>query len=71
MKALALGAKACSVGRPYLFGLAAGGEAGAKKALNILRTDLERDMTLVGCRNVNEIDSRVIRDVPVWPVSRR
>jgi len=43
----------------------------AKKALNILRTDLERDMTLVGCRNVNEIDNRVIRDVPVWPVSRR
>ena len=71
MKALALGAKACSVGRPYLFGLAAGGEAGAKKALNILRTDLERDMTLVGCRNVNEIDSRVIRDVPVWQASRR
>lgn len=63
LKALALGANACSMGRPYLFGLGAGGEAGARKALEILRDDLERDMMLVGCRTVAEIDAGVIREV--------
>lgn len=44
LKALALGAKACMVGRPYLYGLAAGGEAGVNRALGILRSAIERDM---------------------------
>src|SRR5579872_142799 len=42
LKALACGAKACSIGRPYLYGMAAGGEAGVAKALEILRTELVR-----------------------------
>ena len=63
LKALALGAAACSVGRPYLFGLGAGGEAGVDRALQILRTDIERDMRLLGCRNVGEVTSSRIRRV--------
>ena len=63
LKALALGATACSMGRPYLFGLGAGGEAGVDRALEILRTDIERDMRLVGCRNVAEVNSDRIRRV--------
>src|SRR5882762_7567225 len=49
LKALARGAKACSIGRPYLYGLAAGGEAGVARALEILRTELVRAMRLSGC----------------------
>lgn len=63
LKALALGATACSAGRPYLFGLGAGGEAGVDRALEILRTDIERDMRILGCRNVGEVDSSRIRRV--------
>ncbi len=60
LKALARGATACSIGRPYLFGLAAGGEAGVTKALQLLRAEIERDMSLLGCRNIGEIGSKHI-----------
>ena len=63
LKALALGATACSAGRPYLFGLGAGGEAGVDRALEILRTDIERDIRILGCRNVGEVDANRIRRV--------
>jgi L-lactate dehydrogenase (cytochrome) len=56
LKALARGAKACSIGRAYLFGLAAGGEAGVTKALEILRTELIRAMQLAGCADVRHVD---------------
>ena len=46
LKALALGARACSAGRPHLYGLGAGGEAGVTQALKILKTELARDMAL-------------------------
>ena len=61
LKALALGAKACMIGRPYLYGLAAGGEAGVDRALEILRMELERDMKLLGCRAVSELDETCVR----------
>ena len=61
LKALALGAKACTVGRPYLYGLAAGGEAGVAKALNILRTELVRAMQLTGCTSIRTIDRALVR----------
>jgi L-lactate dehydrogenase (cytochrome) len=64
LKALALGATACSAGRPYLFGLGAGGEAGVDRALEILKTDIERDMRILGTRNVTEIDTSRIRETP-------
>ncbi len=60
MKALARGATACSIGRPYLYGLAAGGEAGVTRALELLRDEIERDMGLLGCRSVTEIGSKHI-----------
>ena len=61
LKALALGAKACSVGRAYLFGLGAGGEKGVDKTFAILRAELERDMALLGCANIAEITEEYVR----------
>jgi L-lactate dehydrogenase (cytochrome) len=61
LKALALGAKACMCGRPYLYGLAAGGERGVARALGILRSEIERDMALMGCCSVSELDAGRIR----------
>jgi len=55
LKAIALGANACSFGRPYLYGLAAGGEAGVERALMLLRTEVERGMALLGTRTITEI----------------
>jgi L-lactate dehydrogenase (cytochrome) len=60
LKALARGATACSIGRPYLYGLAAGGEAGVAKALQLLQDEIERGMALLGCRNVAEIGRKHI-----------
>jgi L-lactate dehydrogenase (cytochrome) len=61
LKALALGARACSVGRPYLYGLGAGGKIGVTRALDILRTEIERDMALLGCRRIGDISAKFIR----------
>jgi len=60
LKALARGATACSMGRPYLFGLAAGGQAGVSKAIELLRAEIVRGMGLIGCRNVGEIGRKHI-----------
>jgi L-lactate dehydrogenase (cytochrome) len=61
LKALALGARACSIGRPYLYGLGAGGEAGVARALEILRTELKLAMQLSGCASLASIDSSLVR----------
>jgi L-lactate dehydrogenase (cytochrome) len=61
LKSLALGAKACSIGRPYLYGLAAAGEAGVLRALSILRSELELAMKLAGCANLESIDRTLLR----------
>ena len=61
VKALAMGATACSVGRPYLYGLAAGGEAGVDRALSILFEEFERTMILAGVNDVAELGSRHVR----------
>jgi L-lactate dehydrogenase (cytochrome) len=63
LKALALGANACSIGRPYLYGLAAGGQAGVERVLKLLRQELERDMALLGCRRIEEVTSDKVRRV--------
>jgi len=52
VKALALGAKAVLIGRGYAYGMAAAGEAGVTRALEILRADLERTMILLGCDDI-------------------
>jgi 4-hydroxymandelate oxidase len=59
-KALALGAGAVLIGRPYLWGLAAGGAPGVSRVLEILRTELEMTMGLAGCTTVSEITGRFI-----------
>jgi len=52
LKALAMGATACSGGRFYLYALAAAGSAGVRRALGLMRAELERDMLLMGCRTI-------------------
>ena len=58
VKALALGADAVAIGKPYLYGLCAGGEAGAHKAIDILKIELERAMGLLGVGTVRELRER-------------
>ncbi|TPN76054.1 alpha-hydroxy-acid oxidizing protein [Mesorhizobium sp. CU2] len=60
MRALALGARACLVGRAYVYGLGAGGEAGVATAIEILRKELSVTMALTGTRSIAEIDGRVL-----------
>ncbi len=60
VKALCLGARAVLCGRAYAYGLAAAGEAGVARALEILRTDLERTMRLLGCPSVEALDRSYI-----------
>ena len=61
LKALAMGAKAVLVGRPVLWGLAAGGQEGVAKALSILRDELDTAMALSGCRNLKELTKDLVR----------
>jgi L-lactate dehydrogenase (cytochrome) len=61
VKALALGATACSIGRAYLYPLAAGGQQGVERGLTLLRAEIERTMALVGCDSVQELGSSFIR----------
>jgi len=61
VKAIALGADACSIGRPYLFGAAAAGERGVDHVLQFFREGLERTMALTGRRSIAEIDREVVR----------
>ena len=61
VKALALGATACSIGRPYLYGLAAAGEQGVDHVLSILRAEFQRTLVLAGIKDVATITSDRIR----------
>jgi L-lactate dehydrogenase (cytochrome) len=63
LKALALGATVCSAGRPYLYGLGAGGAAGATRALEILRTELERDMALLGAAKLSDVTETMLQRI--------
>jgi L-lactate dehydrogenase (cytochrome) len=64
VKALAMGADACSIGRPYLYGLAAGGEAGVSRALQLLRDEVQRAMGLMGCRSIADIAPKHVTVAP-------
>lgn len=59
-KALALGASAVAIGRPYLWGLAASGEIGVRRALEILTSELERTMALLGRTRINALGPDII-----------
>lgn len=60
LTALALGARAVSFGRPYLYGLAAAGYPGVRRALEILHADLQRDMVLLGVTSVDQVTNDLL-----------
>jgi L-lactate dehydrogenase (cytochrome) len=62
MRALALGAKACIIGRSYIYGLGAGGEAGVARSIEILRTEFDVTMALCGVNSTRDIDRDVIAE---------
>lgn len=59
-KALAMGAKGTMIGRPYIYGLGAMGEAGVTKALELLANELDHTMAFCGLRDINDVSSQVI-----------
>ncbi len=62
MRALALGAKSCMIGRAYAYGLGAAGQAGVAKAIDIIAKELDTTMGLCGINTIAEIDERVLAD---------
>jgi isopentenyl diphosphate isomerase/L-lactate dehydrogenase-like FMN-dependent dehydrogenase len=68
VKALCLGARAVLVGRAYTYGVAAGGEPGVTRAIEILRTDLVRTLKLLGCASLSELDRSLVDVPPDWTV---
>ena len=69
VKALCLGARAVLCGRAYAYGLAAAGEAGVDRAIQILRTDLERTLRLLGCPSVAALDRSYVNVPKSWEVN--
>ena len=67
-KALCMGARAVLCGRAYAYGLAAAGEAGVDRAIQILRTDLERTLRLLGCPSVAALDRSYVNVPKSWEV---
>ncbi len=68
-KAICMGARAVLCGRAYAYGLAAAGEAGVDRAIDILRTDLERTLRLLGCPSVAELDRSYVNVPKTWEAS--
>ena len=67
LKALALGAHFVFIGRPLLFAAVAAGEAGVRRALTLLRDEVDRDMALLGIRSISEITSDLLRRIAPEP----
>lgn len=68
-KAISMGARAVLCGRAYAYGLAAAGEAGVDRAIEILRVDLERTLRLLGCPSVTELDRSYVNVPKSWDAS--
>lgn len=66
VKALCVGADAVLCGRAYAYGMAAAGEAGVDRAIEILRTDVERTLRLLGCPSVGELDRSYLNIPKSW-----
>jgi len=64
LKALAMGATACSGGRMYLYALAGAGTAGVQRAIGLLRTEMERDMLLMGCEQISALKRSMLARLP-------
>ncbi|MCB2054923.1 MAG: alpha-hydroxy-acid oxidizing protein [Geminicoccaceae bacterium] len=69
VKAIALGARACLIGRPQLWGLAVAGEAGVARILDIYRDELVRTMVLGGWKTIADIDAGAISPGRTWPLT--
>lgn len=66
LKAMAMGATACMMGRGYLYALAAGGQPGVERALTRMTQEIERDMLLMGCSSLAQLDrSKLQRGNPL------
>jgi isopentenyl diphosphate isomerase/L-lactate dehydrogenase-like FMN-dependent dehydrogenase len=65
-KAIAMGARAVLCGRAYAYGLAAAGEAGVDRAIEILRADLDRTLRLLGCTSIAELDQSYVNVPRSW-----
>ena len=61
LKAIAMGATACMVGRGYLYALAAGGEKGVDRALDRMTAEISRNMTLMGCARLSDLDRTMLQ----------
>jgi L-lactate dehydrogenase (cytochrome) len=61
IKALSLGARACMFGRPFLYGLAAGGKPGVHKTIDIFASELKRSMMLLGCPDVQQLSAEYLQ----------
>jgi L-lactate dehydrogenase (cytochrome) len=66
LKALALGAQAVLIGRPWIYGLAAGGQRGVESVLELFRESLARNLTLLGCAEVQEVSTEHVRVPAGW-----
>lgn len=64
VKALALGARAVLIGRPYLWGLAAGGQQGVRNVLDLLANEITNVLMLCGCPGVTQVERRVVINAP-------
>ncbi len=69
VKAICMGARAVLCGRAYAYGLAAAGEAGVDRAIEILRTDLERTLRLLGCPSIAALDGSYVNVPQSWKAS--
>jgi L-lactate dehydrogenase (cytochrome) len=67
VKAVALGARAVLIGRPYLMGLAVAGEAGVAQVLTILRREIDQTLGALGCPSVQALDPSYVETPTDWP----
>jgi isopentenyl diphosphate isomerase/L-lactate dehydrogenase-like FMN-dependent dehydrogenase len=70
VKALCLGARAVLIGRAYAYGLGAAGEAGVRRAIDLLRTDVIRTMKLLGVGSIADLDDSYVELPAAWPPAR-
>jgi (S)-mandelate dehydrogenase len=71
VKALALGAHAVFIGRATLYGTAVGGQAGAARAITILREEIDRTLALIGCNSVAELNPDCLVRPPAMDAAAR
>jgi isopentenyl diphosphate isomerase/L-lactate dehydrogenase-like FMN-dependent dehydrogenase len=69
VKAIALGARACLVGRPFLYGLAAAGQAGVTHSLSIISNEVDRVLALVGVSRLDQLDRSLLRVPSEWGIT--